>query len=257
MYHGITDGALPSSTVGTHDPVYTISRTAFAAQIAYLRKGGFTVQSLQRHLSDPDPQRQRTVMTFDDGNKSDIAVALPRLQENGFTATFYITTDWIGRPGFMSKEDIRHLHESGMEIGSHGHTHRYFDELSVDELTEELARSVSVLSAITGRAVTALGAPGGRLHPGLTSIATGLGIETIATSRLAMYGLGADPMAVPRVPVQRSTTMDEFQRINGGESVYYRKKMLRHAILSYAKRLFGNGRYEALRSKFLSRSPHH
>jgi peptidoglycan/xylan/chitin deacetylase (PgdA/CDA1 family) len=191
-------------------------------------------------------------MTFDDGNLSDYSVALPMLQRCGYTATFYITTDWIGRPGFLSKSDIRCLHDEGMEIGSHGHTHMYFDDMTTESLTEELTTSVNILSDIVGNSIGTLGAPGGRLHPHLGTIARKVGIKTIATSQIALLHAGTNLFAVPRVPVGHAITLEEFRKITGGDAIYYHRQKIRKAFLNGAKRLFGNKRYESLRAKLMS-----
>src|SRR5690606_30026857 len=112
---------------------------------------------------------------------------LPLLQRLGLTATFYVTTAWIGRPGFMDEDDIRRLDDAGMEVGSHGHTHAYFDEMSVAMLKAELARSLSILQGILDKPVQALGAPGGRLHRRLAEIAKAAGICSVGTSRTGLF----------------------------------------------------------------------
>lgn len=253
MYHGICAGRVPSSIVGTDDPSYVVSPEAFLAQLLYLHESGFDATSLQRYLGGSQ-SRKAVVITFDDGNKSDAAVALPLLKRLGFAATFYITTSWIGRPGFMTEADIKSLDEAGMEVGSHGHTHTYFDEMSVPALTSEVNLSASILQGILGKPVCSLGAPGGRLHPMLAEVAGDAGITSISTSQPGLFSPAANHMAVPRMPVKQNTTVDDFQRMVCGDITYYGKQAIRSAVLTSAKRFFGNRRYERLRAKLGARS---
>lgn len=251
MYHAISDHELPCDEVGSDDPVYTVRPNSFRAQLKYMSERALNVQSLDRHLATGRFDCSHICMTFDDGNRTDYLTALPLLQQHGFSATFYVTTRWIGQPGFVTASDLRGLHAAGMELGSHGHTHRYFDEMSADDLADELAKSTAILSEIVGCAVRTLGAPGGRLHPQLCAIARRNGIETVSTSQFGLLTSDSARLSIPRVPVLRTTTIDEFQNMVNGNSRYYRIRRTRHAILRSAKRILGNARYERFRTRIL------
>lgn len=251
MYHAISDQESPCDEVGSDDPVYTVRPRSFRAQLQYMSERDVTVQSLDQHLDSGEFGSGHVVMTFDDGNRSDYLTALPLLQKHGFSATFFITTQWIGQPGFVTAKDLRHLHAAGMELGSHGHTHRYFDEMSPNELTSEMVQSTAILSKIIDSPIRALGAPGGRLHPDLCAISRRCGVETISTSRFGLLTINSSRLSIPRVPVLRTTTANDFQNIVNGDRRYYRRKMIRHTILQSAKKLFGNTLYERLRTRVI------
>ena len=84
------------------------------------------------------------VLTFDDGNKSDIAFVAPTLQTYGFGASFYIT-EGLGfqadeaKERYVSWEDVRRLHELGFEVGNHTGSHPNTTKLSQDEIRADLA----------------------------------------------------------------------------------------------------------------------
>ena len=63
------------------------------------------------------------IVTFDDGNKSDIEIVLPILKKYGITGKFYPIVNKVGQHGYMTWDDIRTLVEMGMQIGSHGLDH--------------------------------------------------------------------------------------------------------------------------------------
>ena len=248
MYHRLNAGEIAQSDIGTNDPIYTIASSEFAEHLQSLSRNEICALSLKQFLGRTDYARPVAGLTFDDGNETDYTIALPLLQKFGFTATFYVTTDWIGRPGFLQANQIRELADAGMQIGSHGHTHRYFDELSLDELRNELTTSCSILSEITGQTIDALAAPGGRLSPYLTPLAIELGITTIGTSKVAGWKPETSQFALPRIAIRNSTSLDDFQKIVTGNYIYYRKQALRSAALDGLKSLLGNRRYEQLRS---------
>ena len=51
---------------------------------------------------------------------------------------------------YLTPDDVRHLHESGMEIGSHSHSHSWLEDLSFDQQTTDLNESFRVLEAEVG-----------------------------------------------------------------------------------------------------------
>src|SRR6266511_1025697 len=59
-------------------------------------------------------------LTFDDGNSSDVEIALPRLVERGLTAEFFPLAGRLGQRGYVDRSGLRELARAGMEIGSHG-----------------------------------------------------------------------------------------------------------------------------------------
>lgn len=84
------------------------------------------------------------VLTFDDGNKSDVAFVAPTLREYGFGASFYIT-EGLGfkadteKERYVSWDDVRRLHQLGFEVGNHTGSHPDMSKLSADEIRADLA----------------------------------------------------------------------------------------------------------------------
>lgn len=63
----------------------------------------------------------------------------------GAPATLFVQGGWV--EGRATDDEIAALHEDGMVVGLHGHTHRRFTELSGSEIAEELACSEGALNA--------------------------------------------------------------------------------------------------------------
>ncbi len=100
-------------------------------------------------------------LTFDDGNASDVDIALPRLVERGLTAEFFIAAGLLGQPGRLDKDGIRELRAAGMSIGSHGWAHRDWRRLTPDQVREELVDAVEVLRDLSGAPVSRVSIPFG------------------------------------------------------------------------------------------------
>jgi len=82
-----------------------------------------TVDQLEG-LLDAAVGRTDVVITFDDGNSSDVEIALPRLLERRLKARFYVCAGLLGEPGRLDEHAVRELYRAGMVIGSHGWSHR-------------------------------------------------------------------------------------------------------------------------------------
>ena len=85
------------------------------------------------------------LVTFDDGNKSDIEIALPILKKHNVAAKFFPTISQIGGQDYMTWDDIRSLMGAGMQIGSHGLNHVAWTKCTSDQLLRELQQSRAIL----------------------------------------------------------------------------------------------------------------
>jgi peptidoglycan/xylan/chitin deacetylase (PgdA/CDA1 family) len=100
-------------------------------------------------------------LTFDDGNRSDVEVALPALTRRGLRATFFVVAGRLGRPGYLDEHDLAALAGAGMGIGCHGMEHRRWRRLDPGTLAEEVSLSRQRLQAATGAPVAAAACPFG------------------------------------------------------------------------------------------------
>jgi peptidoglycan/xylan/chitin deacetylase (PgdA/CDA1 family) len=100
-------------------------------------------------------------ITFDDGNSSDLEIALPRLRERGLTAEFFVLAGMLGEPGKLSADGVRELQRAGMRIGSHGWAHRNWRQIDETQAAQEFAEAHRVLHELTGQPVTRVAIPFG------------------------------------------------------------------------------------------------
>ena len=125
----------------------------------------------------PDNLGEYVEFTFDDGGVSAMEVAAI-LEENGLRGIFFISTAFIGKPGFLTAEQIHELHESGHIIGAHSHSHPYEKKAIALEWEE----SVKILSGITGAPITTASSPHGLVSKDIIRKAAACGITTLYTT---------------------------------------------------------------------------
>ncbi len=129
-----------------------------------------------------ETKAQGARLTFDDGNDSDARVVLLKLVEAGLTAGFYIPSDRIGTPGYVTEHDIRALHVAGMEIGSHGCAHLNWLNASDGEIASDVTRSIERLSQIINAPVRSVAIPYGHCDRRVLGVLKKLGVGRVYSS---------------------------------------------------------------------------
>ncbi|WP_181771870.1 polysaccharide deacetylase family protein [Amycolatopsis pittospori] len=119
-----------------------------------------TVEQFERVL-DSVTGREDVRLTFDDGNSSDVDIALPRLVERDLTAEFFPLAGRIGQRGFLDAAGLRRLVEAGMSIGSHGWEHRDWRRLDGRHARRELEVAPKLLAELSGEPVRSYAPPFG------------------------------------------------------------------------------------------------
>lgn len=139
MYHVIAD-----PPPGAPWPHLYVSPRAFAAQVAWLERHGYTAVTLQDvwrnwHAGGSLPERP-VVFTFDDGHSSVATAALPILGRRGWPAVLNLKLGNL-EPGSFTDRDVRRLIAGGWEIGAHTITHPDLRTLDDAALEREVAGS--------------------------------------------------------------------------------------------------------------------
>src|SRR6476660_3636004 len=119
-----------------------------------------SVEQFER-VVDVAADRDDVRLTFDDGNASDLEVALPRLLERGLTAEFFLAAGLLDQPGRITADGVGELLKAGMLIGSHGWAHRDWRRLDDRQAVEEIDDARSMLAGLTNRQVSRVSIPFG------------------------------------------------------------------------------------------------
>ena len=114
----------------------------FRQHLTFLKDNGFRTISPDMLLDFLRFRRQipkKSVMvTIDDGYKSGLKTAAPILLEFGFSAIFFIYTDYIGvSDKALTWQDLRRLKADGFYIGSHSTSHSDLSRKLEEETNEE------------------------------------------------------------------------------------------------------------------------
>ena len=247
MYHALEDDEHPAGYTEPGDKVYVLQVEQFREQMAYLKENSFKTYLIDELLEMDCLPEKAVVLTFDDGHESNATLALPILKEYGFKAHFFITTGWIGTPHFLTAEQVRALHDSGMGIGSHGVTHSFISDLDETSILFELSESKHVLEQIVGKKVSVFSAPGGRYCRQSIQDVQGAGYRHFVSSEVGLLSVDDLNAVIPRCTMKAATTQVEFVAVITGDTAVFDKLLRRARVLVVMKKVLGNRLYEKMR----------
>ncbi len=261
MYHALYKGN-DTSRIDAEDLPYAVSEETFVAHLDAMQKQrvGLLGDTNSPHetqgkrvgavaSSVPETTSPDIVITFDDGHVSNFDIAMPLLAERGLQAYLFVTSDFVGkRSHFCSAAQLKEMAKAGMIIGSHGVTHRFFDDLSDAEAERELVQSRDQLSEQCGTLVQSISFPGGRYTQKTLEICRKTGYGQLFGS-----GLGsvkeADLTALQplnRVAIRRSTSLTEFNKMISVDPLYFTTEKTKQRGKLLIKRILGNRLYHGL-----------
>lgn len=122
-------------------------------------------------------------LTFDDGGASFYTVVADRLEALGWRGYCFIATDFIDRPGFLTRCQIRELRRRGHVIGSHSASHPIpIHTCDPRAISAEWHTSVAVLQDIVGERIDVASVPGGFYSKTVAKSAAAAGVTRLFTS---------------------------------------------------------------------------
>jgi peptidoglycan/xylan/chitin deacetylase (PgdA/CDA1 family) len=121
-------------------------------------------------------------ISFDDGNASDLDIALPALVDRGLQADFFPLAGRLGQRGSLDGPAVAELHRKGMTVGTHGMWHRSWRGLDPATAEAELVTARQRLAEAVGTPVDTAACPLGRYDRRLLGELRRLGYRRVFTS---------------------------------------------------------------------------
>lgn len=153
-YHQIRDYR-PTDSKTARD--YIVPPAAFKEQMKALADSGYKTilpEELYAYLAAGIPVPEKAVMiTFDDTDLDQFTIAKPVLEEHHFKGVFFIMTVSLGRPHYMSKEQVRQLSDEGHYIGSHTWDHHNVKKYQGVDWVTQIEKPSRQLEQITGKKI--------------------------------------------------------------------------------------------------------
>lgn len=246
MYH---DVAPVAQGAGGGPERFTVSRPSFELMLDAILAEGYVGVSLSDALQAGD--RPTVGITFDDGTIGQFEHAVPALRARDMTATFFVTTNWVGAPGFMTWDQLRQLIGWGMSVQSHTKSHPHLSELGHDPLQMELAESKAMLDRELRQNTNQIALPGGNApRRRLRHLLADAGYSVVATSRWGHNRLERVGW-IRRCTVPQRLSPHLAKSIVKGDVRLALARYPREATLNGLRALLGASRYARWRRRVL------
>src|ERR1700676_3030882 len=153
-YHQIRDWKSTDSKVSR---TYIVPPAAFAAQMRMLADSGYhTISPDQLYaylISGARLPEKPVMLSFDDTDLDQFVTGYPEMKKYGFKGVFFIMTVSLGRPHYMSRDQVRELSDEGNTIGSHTWDHHNVKKYEGSDWVTQLDKPTKQLEKITGKTI--------------------------------------------------------------------------------------------------------
>ena len=147
-------------------------------------------------------------ITFDDGLLDAYTIAYPALKERNIPFTLFITSHWVGKPGYLDKEQLLKLMADPLcTIGVHGTEHRVLTQVGEKERREEVFQSKDELEQMLGKELNLFAYSNGRYDEGILAMMEEAGYKAACAvaGRPLNKHFDLGPYAYPRQSVEEAT----------------------------------------------------
>lgn len=214
MYHEVTDNPERNKKVRIIDPAYSLNSQKFEEQVKYLYDNGYHTISPEQIRDSVTGSNNEIMITFDDGLIGNYEHAFPILRKYGFTATIFLTVDWVAATEqFLTWDHLGEMSQNGIMIQSHTLTHPALGSLSEDKLRFELSESKKRIEEMLNNQVKYISLPFGSCQEDVFRIAGETGYAGVFTSSPFDLDLSSSPYRIGRIPIKDSHSLNSFRRM--------------------------------------------
>ena len=138
MYHRFNENKYPSTN---------IDMDIFKKHIQIIKDQNFKFINLEDFKENFDIRKdeKKILLTVDDGFKSFYDNAWPFLKENKIPFILFISTEPVGKTGYMNWEQIKEIEKENFAyIGNHSHSHEYLINYEFDKFKKDIDKSINI-----------------------------------------------------------------------------------------------------------------
>ena len=138
MYHRFNESKYPSTN---------IQMDIFKKHVSIIYSSGYNFLNpkILPDIFSNEKQEKKILLSIDDGYSSFYQNAWPYLKEKKIPFIIFISTEAIGKKGYMSWNEIKEIEEFDfVTIGNHSHSHDYLVNFSFDEFKKDINKSIEI-----------------------------------------------------------------------------------------------------------------
>jgi len=249
LYHGVDSGEGFYKCMEPRLKEYILSKNLFEEHMAYIHANGYKVCLLNECLSRPAGDKE-VILTFDDGEKSCYTAITPILERYGFKGEFFVISSFIGKPYYMTIDDLRDLSKRGHSIQSHSMRHLFLTELDTDSVIRELKKSKADIESITEKDVLFFSIPRGPYDKRVLSEARKAGYKAVLCSVEGYNKMGQGKFLFKRFGMRSYTQEETLAGIIGYKPMTRLRLFLKTILTRSIKAVCSDNFYNRIRDRF-------
>ena len=144
MYHRFNENKYPSTNIQIE---------IFKKQIEIIKKNNFKFNNpVEFDLKFFSPKSEKKILiTIDDAFSSFYQNAWPYLKENKIPFILFVSTEPIGKSGYMNWKQIKEIDKEDFAfIGNHSHSHKYLVNFDFEEFKKDIDQSIKIFEEKLG-----------------------------------------------------------------------------------------------------------
>ncbi len=144
MYHRFNENKYPSTN---------IKMDMFDNQMISIKELGYNFADPKLFIDEfSKPKKKKQILiTIDDGFKSFYNEAWPYLKKNKIPFILFVSTEPVGRNGYMTWDEIKEIDQSEIgHIGHHSHTHEYLIDMTEKEFVNDIETATKIFKQKLG-----------------------------------------------------------------------------------------------------------
>lgn len=184
---------------------YAVPVEEFKAQLDYLQAEGYHTITLLEYMKAKKGKftlpSKPIVLTFDDGYVDNYTTLLPLLEERGMKAVVFMVTNDIGRPGYLTWDQLRDMQGRGIELGSHTANHQPLTTLDPQMKNDELKLSKLLMEWNGLQTVFSFSYPNGAYDEALPGMLKENEYLAAVTGEAGLNDMKTDPYLLHRINI--------------------------------------------------------
>ena len=144
MYHRFNETKYPSTN---------IQMEVFKKHVKIIQNSGFSFLN-PKFFKDTffkEKLEKSFLLTVDDGYNSFYKNAWPYLKENKIPFIIFISTEAVGKSGYMDWEQIKEIEKYDfVTIGNHSHSHDYLVNFTFEQFKKDIEKSIEIFKSNLG-----------------------------------------------------------------------------------------------------------
>ena len=144
MYHRFNENKYPSTN---------IRMNVFKEHIELIKNLNYDFNDPNFFITEfnKPKNRKEILITIDDGFKSFYNEAWPYLKNNKIPFILFVSTEPVGKNGYMTWDEIKEIEKSDFAlIGHHSHTHEYLIDMSDEEFIKDIETASEIFKKKLG-----------------------------------------------------------------------------------------------------------